>query len=108
MMIDFALVEERSGKAPLEAIRDACLVRFRPIMMTTMVAILAALPLAIGIGTGAELRRPLGVAMLGGPIVSQSLTLLSTPALYLVFARMSQRRRERKAQRRALRQQHAR
>ena len=108
MMIDFALVEERSGKAPLEAIRDACLVRFRPIMMTTMVAILAALPLAIGIGTGAELRRPLGIAMLGGLIVSQSLTLLSTPALYLVFARISARRRERKAQRRALRQQHAR
>ncbi len=100
MMIDFALVEERSGKPPLEAIRDACLVRFRPIMMTTMVAILAALPLAIGIGTGAELRRPLGIAMLGGLVVSQSLTLLSTPALYLVFARMAARRRERKAQRR--------
>jgi multidrug efflux pump len=70
--------------------------------MTTMVAILAALPLAIGIGTGAELRRPLGIALLGGLIISQSLTLISTPALYLVFARMSERRKLRRAQRRAL------
>ncbi|HXS74077.1 MAG TPA: efflux RND transporter permease subunit [Rhodanobacteraceae bacterium] len=96
MMIDFALVAQRSGLTPLEAIREACIVRFRPIMMTTMVAILASLPLAIGIGTGAELRRPLGIAMLGGLIVSQALTLLSTPALYLVFARMAERRRERR------------
>ena len=108
MMIDFALVAQRKGVTPLEAIREACLVRFRPIMMTTMVAILAALPLAIGIGTGAELRRPLGIALLGGLIVSQSLTLISTPALYLVFARMSERRKQRRAERRALRQQHAR
>jgi multidrug efflux pump len=107
MMIDFALVAQRRGLAPLEAIREACLVRFRPIMMTTMVAILAALPLAIGIGTGAELRRPLGIALLGGLIVSQSLTLISTPALYLVFARMSERRKLRRARRRAQRQQHA-
>jgi multidrug efflux pump len=103
MMIDFALVAQRRGLAPLEAIREACLVRFRPIMMTTMVAILASLPLAIGIGTGAELRRPLGIAMLGGLIVSQSLTLLSTPALYLVFARMSERRKQRRALRRVRR-----
>ena len=108
MMIDFALVAQREGRTPLEAIREACLVRFRPIMMTTMVAILASLPLAIGIGTGAELRRPLGIALLGGLIVSQSLTLISIPALYLVFARMSERRKLRRAEKRALRQQHAR
>jgi multidrug efflux pump len=107
MMIDFALAAQRRGAAPLEAIREACLVRFRPIMMTTMVAILASLPLAIGIGAGADLRRPLGIAMLGGLIVSQALTLLSTPALYLVFARMSERRRQRRTERRARRQQHA-
>ncbi|HET6912162.1 MAG TPA: efflux RND transporter permease subunit [Rhodanobacteraceae bacterium] len=107
MMIDFALAAQRRGVTPLDAIREACLVRFRPIMMTTMVAILASLPLAIGIGAGADLRRPLGIAMLGGLIVSQALTLLSTPALYLVFARMSERRKQRRAERRARRQQHA-
>jgi multidrug efflux pump len=102
MMIDFALVAEREhGSTPLDAIREACLVRFRPIMMTSMVAIFGALPLAIGFGTGAELRQPLGIAMIGGLLVSQSLTLLSTPAIYLVFARISARRRERKALRRA-------
>ena len=87
MMIDFALVAEREhGKTPLEAAHEACLVRFRPIMMTTMVAILAALPLAIGLGQGSELRRPLGIALIGGLLISQSLTLLSTPALYVVFS----------------------
>lgn len=103
MVIDFALVAERNGKPPQEAILDACMTRFRPIMMTTMVAILAALPLAIGVGAGSELRQPLGIAMIGGLLVSQSLTLISVPALYLVFAHHSQRHRERKAARRAKR-----
>jgi len=108
MMIDFALVAEREhGKNPLEAVREACLVRFRPIMMTTMVAILAALPIAIGLGEGSELRRPLGIAMIGGLLISQSLTLLSTPALYVIFSCLAAhwksfraRRRERARSRR--------
>ncbi len=94
MMIDFALVAEREhGKSPLEAAREACTVRFRPIMMTTMVAILAALPIAIGLGEGSELRRPLGIALIGGLLISQSLTLLSTPALYVIFSCLAERRR---------------
>jgi multidrug efflux pump len=92
MMIDFALVAEREhGKSPLEAAREASLVRFRPIMMTTMVAILAALPIAIGLGEGSDLRRPLGIAMIGGLLISQSLTLLSTPALYVIFSCLAAR-----------------
>ncbi|WP_329742252.1 efflux RND transporter permease subunit [Dyella sp. A6] len=92
MMIDFALVAEREhGVSAREAAREACMVRFRPIMMTTMVAILAALPIAIGLGQGSDLRRPLGIAMIGGLLFSQSLTLLSTPALYVVFSGLSER-----------------
>jgi multidrug efflux pump len=105
MMIDFALVAEREHrKPPLEAVREACIVRFRPIMMTTMVAILAATPIAIGLGEGSELRRPLGIAMIGGLLISQSLTLLSTPALYVIFSCLQQRWRARRSRRRERRQ----
>jgi len=101
MMIDFALVAERQhGKTPEEAIYEACLLRFRPIMMTTMAALLGGLPLALGHGTGSELRRPLGITIVGGLIVSQALTLFTTPVVYLFFdrlrgrfARVAQRRR---------------
>ena len=89
MMIDFALVAEREhGKTPEEAIFEACLLRFRPIMMTTMAALLGGLPLALGTGTGSELRRPLGITIVGGLIVSQALTLFTTPVVYLFFDRL--------------------
>jgi multidrug efflux pump len=92
MMIDFALVAEREGgKSPREAIHQACLLRFRPILMTTMAALLAALPLMLGQGTGSELRQPLGVAIVGGLIVSQVLTLFTTPVIYLLFDRLAAR-----------------
>jgi hydrophobe/amphiphile efflux-1 (HAE1) family protein len=89
MMIDFALeAERREGKSSREAIHEACLLRFRPIMMTTMAALLGGLPLALGTGTGAELRRPLGITIVGGLIVSQALTLFTTPVVYLYMDRL--------------------
>jgi multidrug efflux pump len=89
MMIDFALAAERNeGKTSAEAIYQACLLRFRPILMTTMAALFGALPLALGTGTGSELRRPLGVTIIGGLIVSQMLTLFTTPVVYLYLDRM--------------------
>ncbi|WIX07110.1 efflux RND transporter permease subunit [Xanthomonas oryzae] len=108
MMIDFALVAQRvHGMDARAAAREASIVRFRPIMMTTMVAILAAVPLAVGLGEGAELRRPLGIAMIGGLMFSQSLTLLSTPALYVIFSCLSERWKARRARKRAQRAERA-
>jgi multidrug efflux pump len=92
MMIDFALEAERKqGMQPIDAIYQACLLRFRPIMMTTMAALLGAVPLALGSGTGSELRRPLGITMIGGLLISQLLTLFTTPVIYLFFDRLARR-----------------
>jgi multidrug efflux pump subunit AcrB len=89
MMIDFALdAERREGKKPEDAIFEACMLRFRPIMMTTMAALLGGLPLALGTGTGSELRQPLGITIVGGLILSQALTLFTTPVVYLYMDRL--------------------
>ena len=92
LIIDFALDAERSrGLSAFDAVREACLLRFRPILMTTMAAALGALPLAIGFGQGAELRQPLGVLIIGGLIASQLLTLLTTPVVYLLLDKLRRR-----------------
>ncbi len=98
MMIDFALEAERGeGKKPVDAIYEACLLRFRPIMMTTLAALFGAVPLALGSGTGSELRRPLGVTIIGGLLVSQLLTLYTTPVVYLWFDRLAESMRRMRA-----------
>ncbi len=99
MMIDFAIEAQREGMGPREAIRRACLLRFRPIMMTTAAAMLGALPLALGNGIGAELRRPLGVSIVGGLLLSQLVTLYTTPVIYLYMERFSDWLRQRREQR---------
>jgi multidrug efflux pump len=98
MMIDFALEAERvEGLSSEESIYKSCMLRFRPIMMTTMAALLGGLPLALGTGTGSELRRPLGISIVGGLIISQMLTLFTTPVVYLYLDKLSPRRKRQPA-----------
>lgn len=101
MMIDFAIDARREGATAHDAIRRACLLRFRPIMMTTAAAILGALPLALGTGIGSELRRPLGIAIVGGLLLSQLVTLYTTPVIYLYMERAGERLRAWRARRAA-------
>jgi multidrug efflux pump subunit AcrB len=101
MMIDFALDAERhEGLSPRDAIYQACIIRFRPIMMTTMAALFGAVPLALGLGTGSELRQPLGIAVVGGLLLSQTLTLYTTPVIYLTIESLTQRAKAWRRQRR--------
>jgi multidrug efflux pump subunit AcrB len=99
MMIDFAIETERTGKSPEESIYQACLLRFRPIMMTTVAALFGGLPLALMTGTGSEMRRPLGISIVGGLLVSQALTLYTTPVIYLYMNRLQLRLQGRKEER---------
>ena len=92
MMVDFAIEAQRGGKSARDAIYEACVVRFRPIMMTTMAALMGTIPIALGFGSGAEARRPLGLAVVGGLIFSQTLTLFVTPVFYLYMDKLRRKK----------------